>query len=237
MEREALAIVWAIEHFHLYLYGSNFNLEADHRPLELILNNPRSKPPACIKRWNLQLQPYNFRVMYRTGKNNPDNYMSRHPNLQTPSTSSQQEKVAEQYINFLSAEATPKAVTLQEIEDATKADRVLQQAIEALHTGQWTPAIHQTPAADKPALQALKRVQRELSTNSDGTLLLKGSQIILPVTLEQRVLTLAHEGHQGVVKSKQLLREKVWFLGINHKVELTIKNCIPCQACTPREIL
>ena len=169
----------------------------------------------------LQLQS----IMYRTGKNNPADCMSCHPDLQTLLTSGRREKVAEQYINFLLAEATPKALTLQEIKDA----------VEALHMGQWTPAIHQTPAADKPDLQALKRVQRELSTNSDGMLLLKGSQIILPATLEQRVLILAHEGHQGVVKAKQLLREKVWFPGINHKVEQTVKNCIPCQACTPEK--
>ena len=98
---------------------------------------------------------------------------------------------------------------LQEISDPTKADRDFQRAVEALHTGQWTPAIHQTPTADEPALQALKHVQHELSTNSNGTLLLKGSQIILPATLEQRVLTLAHEGHQSVVKTKQLLGKSV----------------------------
>ena len=31
-EREMLAIVWALEHFHLYLYGSEFTIVIDHRP-------------------------------------------------------------------------------------------------------------------------------------------------------------------------------------------------------------
>ena len=35
-EREMLAIVWALEHFHLYLYGSEFT--TDHKPLLGIFN-------------------------------------------------------------------------------------------------------------------------------------------------------------------------------------------------------
>ena len=45
-EKEALAIVWGIEHFHMYLFGAPFTLITDHKPLQLIYNNPRSRPPA-----------------------------------------------------------------------------------------------------------------------------------------------------------------------------------------------
>ena len=46
--KEALAIVWGIEHFHLYVYGAPFILFTDHKPLELIYSNPMSKPPARL---------------------------------------------------------------------------------------------------------------------------------------------------------------------------------------------
>ena len=39
-EREALAKVWGVKYFHLYLYGSEFTRVTDNKPLELILNNP-----------------------------------------------------------------------------------------------------------------------------------------------------------------------------------------------------
>ena len=82
-EREALAIVWSCEHFHLYIYGNPFTLVTDRQALEVIWNNPKSKPPARIERWGLRLQPYNFRVEYRKGAENPADYMSRHP-IKTP---------------------------------------------------------------------------------------------------------------------------------------------------------
>ena len=55
-EKEGLAIVWSIEHFHLYLYGHKFTLVSDHQPLETIFNNPKSKIPARIERWRKYLQ-------------------------------------------------------------------------------------------------------------------------------------------------------------------------------------
>ena len=54
------------------------------KPLEIIWNNPRSKPPARIERWGLRLQSYSFRVIHKPGKDNPTGYMSRHPDQTTP---------------------------------------------------------------------------------------------------------------------------------------------------------
>ena len=73
-EREALAVIWGCEHFHLYLFGQEFTIISDHKPLETIFNNPNSKPPARIERWRLKLQPYHYRVQYRPGKSNTADY-------------------------------------------------------------------------------------------------------------------------------------------------------------------
>ncbi len=67
----------------------------------------------------------------------------------------------------------------------------------------------------------------------NDNLILRGSRIVVPSCLEQRVLQLAHEGHQGVAKTKSLLREKVWFPNIDRRVEAMITNCIACQANNP----
>ena len=66
VEKEALALVYGCEHFHMYLYGRKFELETDHKPLEYIFQPKASKPPpARIERWQLRLQEYDFNVVYR----------------------------------------------------------------------------------------------------------------------------------------------------------------------------
>ena len=42
-EHEALAITWACEHFHIYIFGAPFTVFTDHKPLTSIFNNTRSQ--------------------------------------------------------------------------------------------------------------------------------------------------------------------------------------------------
>ena len=58
-EKEALALVWSCERFHVYLYGADFDLLTDHKTLEFIFS-PMSKLNARIERWMLRLQSYRY---------------------------------------------------------------------------------------------------------------------------------------------------------------------------------
>ena len=59
-EKEALAIVWGCERFHLYLYCSEFIIYTDNQALKFIFNHDKAKLPPRIDRRRLRIMPYNF---------------------------------------------------------------------------------------------------------------------------------------------------------------------------------
>ena len=218
---EGLALVWAIEHFRLFLLGTEFDVVTDHKALEAIFNNPKSKPPARIERWIIRLQPYNFRVIYKSGLTNEADYLSRHP-IDVTKKESSEEHIAEEYINYIIEHTIPKSMTLKEIQQETKKDRVLQKVQKALDTGKWDNQ-------DKD-IQPYKRCMEEITSNKAKDVLMKGSRIIIPEILQDKATRLAHIGHQGIEKTKSLLREKIWYPNMNQKVKEMIEGCSSCQA-------
>ena len=210
-EREALALVWACERFHVYLYGKHFELETDHKPLEVIYSS-KSQPSARIQRWVLRLQPYEFTVMYRPGPQNIADALSR----LTQEISNESKNVAEECIRYVAENAAPRAIPIQEIEEASAEDEEIAMLRKCVQTNDW--------AVGEPAFKA---VRNELTVL--GKLVLRGTRLVIPMKLRKQVLDLAHEGHQGIVKTKQRLRTKVWWPGIDRQAEQRCRTCHGCQ--------
>lgn len=64
-ELEMLAIVKAVERFHVYLYGVEFIIKTDCIALVYAVNKANLNPR--IARWVLRLQNYSFKLMHRKG--------------------------------------------------------------------------------------------------------------------------------------------------------------------------
>jgi transposase InsO family protein len=67
-EREALAIIWALNHFNTYCEGHKYTLITDHKALEYIKTNKDVK--KRIHRWAVLLQAYQVDIYYKPGKQN-----------------------------------------------------------------------------------------------------------------------------------------------------------------------
>ncbi|CAB4041445.1 Retrovirus-related Pol poly from transposon [Paramuricea clavata] len=155
-------------------------------------------------------------IIYKSGASNPADYLSRHP---TNESRRKQEKMTEQYINFITQNSVRKAMTLQEIINATNADAALTALHDAIKTNKW----------DSPIVKPFKAVKNELTSTTHGVIL-RGTRIVIPATLQQRAIDIAHETHLGIEKTKSLIREKIWFPQIDNQVKNTIAKCTTCQA-------
>ena len=226
-EREVLAIIWACEHFHIYIFGAPFTVFTDHKPLTSIFNNSRSQLSARIECWVLRTQPYNITIIYRRGYDNPADYLSHHPTHLPPSD--REQKIAEEYINYILSTSTPKAMTIDEIAMETAKDKTLTTVIQAILTNKWHGV---EDGINKATFHTLHTNPAELSLAHKDSIILKGHRIVLPEALQNRAAKIAHAGHQGIVKTMALLREKVWFKNMQPLVEENIKNCHTYQIST-----
>ena len=121
-EKEALALVWSVERFHVYLLGREFELVTDHKPLEVIYS-PKLKPSARIERWVLPLQPYHFTATYKPGKENIADTLSR---LLQKGEGEDFDDTAN-YVNFITVKAVPKVMSAEEIEQVALDDEEMTE--------------------------------------------------------------------------------------------------------------
>ena len=211
-EKEGLSLVWACERFNLYVYGRDFELETDHKPLEYIYKST-SKPSARIERWVLRLQGYNFRVVYRPGKTNIADALSRLNSINPKDRSGEKTD----FVRVIAQESTPVALSAKEVERASEEDPELTSVRHCIQSGDWSQG----------KLPQYLCVKNELCVL--GKLVMRGTRIVIPKSLRGEVLRLAHEGHQGIVKMKNRLRAKVWWPKMDNDTEQVCKSCHGCQ--------
>ena len=93
---------------------------------------------------------------------------------------------------------------------------------ESLLSGNWDNK-------DKD-IQPFLKCAHELTLNKSQNIILKGTRIVIPKSLQETATKLAHVGHQGIENTKSLLREKVWYPNIDATVREIVEKCVPCQA-------
>ena len=125
------------------------------------------------------------------------------------------------------SQATPVALSREEISEATTKDSTLQEVKRLISTGQWDN-LKPVEGVELNTLKIFAKIHSEL-TSVDGNLVLRGSRIVVRNALQKREVELAHEGHQELVKTCSLLRSKVWFPRMDKLVDSIVKRCVPCQ--------
>ena len=213
-QREALATVWAVEHFSFFLLGRHFTLRTDAQGVAFILNRSRESSKRALTRadgWALRLSPYSYSVEYIRGRDNIADPPSR---LYVGNDEPFDDEHSPWEIATLEVNSTG-FLTENELREETGSDTTIRSVIDALETQIWPRE-----------LTRYKSISNDLSVR-DG-ILIKNGCVVVPNKLREKALRLAHDGHPMAAKLKSILRERVWWPGLATDAENWVKTCEIC---------
>jgi len=117
------------------------------------------------------------------------------------------------FVRAVVESCVPVALSPKEIEEASYNDEELSLVKNCVKSGNW----------QKCTIPSYAHVKDELYTY--GEFLLRGTRRVVPKVLQDKVVRLAREGHQGVVKTKYRLRSKMWWPGMDKDVPCFTSKC------------
>ena len=218
VEKEGLALVFAVKKFHQYLFGNRFIMYTDHKPLLGLFSESCPLPAraaARVLRWAILLSAYDYVLKYREGaKNGNADGLSRLP-LDMRTGEASQKVVSVALMELVSA-----PVTEAQLRRRTRTDAVLGVVLQKILDG----------GLEKMEGEEFKPYRSrccELST--EGGVVLWGARVVIPELLRETVLTELHEVHPGVNRMKALARSYVWWPGIDADIETRVRGCHECQ--------
>lgn len=222
IERECLAIVFALNKLKNYLFGATFVVETDHKPLLSIFNKPIDKLSNRLQRWVLNTQHFDFVLKHIPGKlNYIADGLSR--NSIADDSSDGWDDMSEYTICFLLKEAP---LNMRDVATATFNDSHMRLLIAAIKEG--------FPVHYKKQLQNFYSFKDELTLkychdNDDNSIvIMRGDRVVIPESLIDSLLRHLHEGHIGSKKMKEILRGFAYWLGFSRQIDDYVKCCPAC---------
>ncbi len=236
LEKECLAVIWALEHFRPYIEGLHVTVFTDHSSLKWLMSRPN--PSGRLARWSLRLQDFDSSIVHKPGERNKvPNALSRNP-LPAQDTP----------MDLLPSYAVIGGLDLHALPPVMLADRshVRQLQLEDGVTGEL--------------LRHLENCQQNGSQNShdpqhyavlDGLLYfhdpktkcglhpLKQMKLYAPTAIHGCLLRYYHDhptaGHLGTAKTLAHLRLRFFWPNMASDVKNYVVSCAVCQTTKPSQ--
>ena len=227
IEKEAYAVVYALTKLRTYLFGAQFTVYTDHKPLKSLFTKEMAN--TKIQRWAVLLAEYGAKIEYRQGKNNIRADMlsrieSEHAEVAiiteraaNESDVNNSDSISDDY-DVLNTDGISRAQLIRnqdrefpnELKDARENDDSDYTIREGVLFSERCPY----PGAEvKP-------------------------RIMLTTRYRQRIIDRAHleVGHMAANKTqKRVVEEYVW-PGLRKDVRLRLKSCAICEAYHRRPV-
>ena len=220
IQKECLAIVFALKQFRHYLLGRPFKLVTDHAPLQWL---SAQKMEGMLCRWALAMQEYSFSIEYRKGSLNSNaDALSRRVPHTTVSAATQ----------------IPPQETIDELHQAQQNDTTTKILAEALKHPSKRPSGKNWKS---PPLSRYRQLWPQLIV-VDGVVCRRYSPEptrdtitvpIVPPTRRRAMLIRNHDmpsaGHQGVERTLDRVRKEDYWVNMAKDVERHCRECTKCQ--------
>ena len=204
IEKEALATTWACERYSNFLIGKTFHIESDHRPLVSILGQKTlDEWPPRIQRFRMRLMRFRYGISHVPGKDLITADMLPRPPVvesQQPEDKSFQDE-CQAYVNAVMSQLPVTDKRLLEIKHAQADDATCQNVHEF--------CMHGWPDKAKLGSEENLYLQVAADLTIQKALLLKGSRLVIPVSMQKTILGKIHEGHQGITKCRERAKQSV----------------------------
>ena len=227
MEKEALAIVFATEHFRYYLLGRQFQIVTDNSALTWLHS---VEPKGRIARWIMKLQEFDFTISHRRGGDNQNADALSRLNHQPETLRAASSNPALACVVNLLPEIS--------LFESQHADTHISKVIELKEQGFPRPPAFVWRSNNQ--LFAYWNCWNELFVEN-GLLMRSSKQkrqfpqnaVVIPQGLINTVLHNLHSspsgGHLGVTRTISRARERFFWPQMQESIKAFIRNCPECS--------
>nr|KAG5686660.1 hypothetical protein BaRGS_031370 [Batillaria attramentaria] len=209
IHKEALAIIYGLRKFYQYLYGRQFILVTDHKPLTALFGPKKGTPLLAanrLARWALWLNQFDYTIEYRkTADHGNADALSRLPSgddIDFDREESGEDTDMVCAIRVLSLQVKPFDANILRQESGK--DPVIATVMRYVREG-W-PLKH---AEINEEVRKFQKLSDSLSI-CHGCLIY-GTRVVIPQSLQPKILDLLHIGHFSMERMKQLARTAVYW--------------------------
>lgn len=234
LEKECLAVIWALEHFRPYVEGLHVTVYSDHSSLRWLMSRPN--PSGRLARWSLRLQDFDFSIVHKPGKHNkvPDALSRNHlPATDTP-------------MDLLPAYAVIGSLDLRTLPPVMLTDHshVRQLQLEDPVTGELLHRLEDNSQSgtshDLSQYTALDGLLYFYDPKTKcGLHPLKQMKLYAPTAMRGCLLKYYHDhptaGHLGTTKTLARLRLRFSWPSMASDVNKYVVSCSVCQITKPSQ--
>ena len=227
LDLEAASVDFGLRRFREYLVGDpkEITIVTDHKPLLPVFNG-KKKGSIRSQRIKLNHQDVQFRLEHCKGKRNWADFIGRHPK---PFSSLPLEQKAEadalnNLLYILHTTPITDQLGLGTIAVATGKDPVLSKVQAYIRDG-----ANKIPKHEDPKVLKFDQILSELMIAGNGVIF-KSDRIVLPETLQQKAMELAHRGtHPAQSGLERRLRFHFFFHNMYEKTKKFLEGCESCN--------